>query len=215
MRILKSTTVILKEKIKKGKHIYFKYECFCGSAGETRADYVHKIKSCKKCQFKCTEQILDSNLLWCGTCATIKNKSDFCIRKDGTKRSCKNCEQKYRQKNAEQQKQYCRIWLKDNPERRLLLSAKKRAKVKNLPFNLELKDIIIPDFCPVLNIKLDKNKANGDKTYSPSIDRIDSTKGYTVDNIKVISWRANWLKNNGTLEEFEQLLKYIRGYSKK
>lgn len=30
--------------------------------------------------------------------------------------------------------------------------AKKRAKIKNIPFDIEISDIIIPDVCPVFNI---------------------------------------------------------------
>jgi hypothetical protein len=46
-----------------------------------------------------------------------------------------------------------------------------------------------------------------------SVDRIDNNSGYTKDNIKVISFRANRLKSNGTLEEFEQIVKYLSSNS--
>jgi hypothetical protein len=42
------------------------------------------------------------------------------------------------------------------------------------------------------------------------IDRIDTSKGYLKDNIKVISWRANRLKSDGTLEELEKIVNYMR-----
>lgn len=42
---------------------------------------------------------------------------------------------------------------------------------------------------------------------APSLDRIDSDKGYTRDNTRVISNRANTLKNNMTLEECRLILK--------
>ena len=49
---------------------------------------------------------------------------------------------------------------------------------------------------------------------SPSIDRIDSTKGYTKDNIQIISWRANRIKNDSTPEELMQIATYMRNLTK-
>jgi hypothetical protein len=40
---------------------------------------------------------------------------------------------------------------------------------------------------------------------SMSIDRIDSTKGYTPENTWLICRRANMIKNNATFEEFETI----------
>ncbi len=44
---------------------------------------------------------------------------------------------------------------------------------------------------------------------SPSLDRIDSTKGYTKGNIWVISNRANTLKNDATLSELKLLVERL------
>jgi hypothetical protein len=74
-------------------------------------------------------------------------------------------------------------------------------------FNLELADIVVPTECPVLGIPIipfcGKFAPN-----SPSIDRIDSSKGYTKDNIIVVSFRANCIKNNATVEELEKIYKF-------
>jgi hypothetical protein len=43
---------------------------------------------------------------------------------------------------------------------------------------------------------------------SPSIDRLDSRKGYTPENIVVISHRANTIKGNATPEELRMIAKY-------
>ncbi len=85
-------------------------------------------------------------------------------------------------------------------------SAKKRAKSENLDFSITLGDVVIPEYCPVFNTKLEieKRKSSGIRTprpNAPSLDRIDSTKGYTKDNICVISLRANWIKSDGTSSE--------------
>jgi hypothetical protein len=58
-------------------------------------------------------------------------------------------------------------------------------------------------------MKLEFNTA-GFRETSPSIDRIDSTKGYTPDNIQIISWKANRVKGYATLQELEMLVAYLQ-----
>ena len=65
---------------------------------------------------------------------------------------------------------------------------------------------MIPENCPVLGIPLDSS--SGDNV--PSVDRFDPSKGYTPDNVNVISNRANSLKNNATVEEIEQLYNWVK-----
>lgn len=89
-----------------------------------------------------------------------------------------------------------------------LNQAKRRAAAHGWDFNLTKQDIVIPDTCPVLGIPLLRTDGRLNDS-SPTIDRIDSTRGYTVDNIRVISWRANRLKSDATIEELQQILKYM------
>jgi len=49
------------------------------------------------------------------------------------------------------------------------------------------------------------------KDSSPSLDRIDNTKGYVKGNVAVICYRANWLKNNANVKEIEAILRYMKG----
>lgn len=86
--------------------------------------------------------------------------------------------------------------------------AKRRAKLNGLEFNLTGEDIIIPERCPVLDIKLQHNKTLSDT--SPSLDRIDTNKGYVKGNVMIISFRANRIKNDASLEELEKILKYVK-----
>lgn len=92
-------------------------------------------------------------------------------------------------------------------EKRILARVKSRAKKLTIPFNLEESDISIPDFCPVLGIKLVLlNQGSGYHVDSPSLDRIDPKMGYTKGNVRVISARANLLKNDATAEELRLVL---------
>jgi hypothetical protein len=90
----------------------------------------------------------------------------------------------------------------------MLTRARARAKDKNLEFDLSEEDIIIPATCPVLGIEL----VMGDPTRqaNPSLDRFDNNKGYTRDNIRVISNRANNLKGDASIEELEKIIMYMK-----
>ncbi len=71
----------------------------------------------------------------------------------------------------------------------------------------DLYDLTIPITCPVLDIPLREEKGRQSDN-SISIDRIDSSKGYTPDNIVVVSWKANRLKSNATLDEMKKLVEF-------
>jgi hypothetical protein len=87
---------------------------------------------------------------------------------------------------------------------------KNSAKRRGIPFELtpvDIYDLPLPLRCPILDIPLKYNRGAA-KDDSFSIDRIDSTIGYTRDNIIVISNRANRIKNNGTAEELKLLAEF-------
>ena len=92
---------------------------------------------------------------------------------------------------------------------RLWYSAKKRAKIRNVPFDLSPDDIVIPEFCPVLGIRLSLNRGGGFKASSPSVDRRIPSLGYVKGNIRVISYRANEIKRDASLEELKMLVRFL------
>jgi len=97
-----------------------------------------------------------------------------------------------------------------NPKPYFYKMAKGRAKKHGFAFTITLDDIPdIPTHCPVFGFPLEMNTGEYSPR-APSLDRIDTTKGYEPGNIEFISWRANYLKRNGTLEEFEQLVAHMR-----
>ncbi len=81
-----------------------------------------------------------------------------------------------------------------------------------LEFTITESDLQMIDVCPVLGIPLDWSPS-ARKDNTPSIDRFDSSKGYVPGNVAIISWRANNLKSNGTLDEFKRLVEWMASCS--
>ncbi len=163
----------------------------------------------------------------CYRCKVLKPIEEFYIRKDTNKRrgECAKCYSKrnnerfreyhinYYRNYRKNNKEYLKIsydYRHSNPEKVLLGSAKSRAKRNNLEFNIELSDIIIPEFCPILGLKLEMATGKGPTDNSPSLDRINNDLGYIKGNVRVISFRANSLRKDGTLEEFEKIINDIK-----
>jgi len=110
------------------------------------------------------------------------------------------------QDNSEILKAKQRLYTRNNPEKVLLTQSRIRAKRRGLDHTISIEDIRIPSICPVLGIQLNQG---GNTDSSPSLDRIDSSKGYTPDNVWVISTRANRIKNDATPDELIQLVRAL------
>lgn len=92
------------------------------------------------------------------------------------------------------------------------LSVRNRARKKSIPFTIRKEDIVIPEYCPVLGIKLARNFGEpGPADHSPSVDRILPELGYIPGNIVVISNRANRIKSNATVEELAKVTAWLQG----
>lgn len=91
-------------------------------------------------------------------------------------------------------------YIQNNPEKYMWSVAKQSAKIRNIPFDIVASDIIIPKHCIYLGWELTNiiGEYKGKVPTNASLDRIDSSKGYTKDNIQVISSLANKLKNNAS-----------------
>lgn len=93
--------------------------------------------------------------------------------------------------------------------RRLWGKSRKRAREAGIEFTLQVADIVVPDKCPILGVELMYDKGINDR--KPSLDRIDSSKGYVPGNVRVISWRANYIKGELSPEQIERLYLYTKG----
>jgi len=91
-----------------------------------------------------------------------------------------------------------------------IYDAKSNADKRGIEFNLKRGDVEWVSHCPLLNVELDYSVSSGkNPDFSPSIDRIDSSKGYTKDNVWVISNKANRMKNDGSKNELVAFAKSI------
>lgn len=112
-------------------------------------------------------------------------------------RICKIClkKQKARTRNRKKDRAYDKIYKVKNWETTLLNGCRKRAREKKLEININIEDIKNlskkqKNRCHWFNVKL--NYINKKKyLFKPSIDRIDNKKGYTKDNIILVSYFAN------------------------
>lgn len=89
-------------------------------------------------------------------------------------------------------------------------SAHSRSKRYGVEKKFERDDLrkLYTDTCPVLNIKLSwSNSKLMDN--SPSLDRIDNTKGYVNGNMCIMSQRANRIKSDGTAIEHKLIAKWM------
>lgn len=109
----------------------------------------------------------------------------------------------FRQKENEKSTAYGR----KHPEKTLLSNARARARKENLPFLITEQDVVIPTYCPALNLEL-KRGVKKLTSASPTLDKVIPSLGYVPGNVAVISHRANKLKNDATFEEVAGLYRW-------
>lgn len=134
----------------------------------------------------------------CIECGIEKEFTQFRINRNGKTqyRRCKKC---YHKMNWR--------YFKTHPVKIMVQSAKYRAKRDGLPFSLKESDITIPDVCPVLGYKL----AAGDRhnhDFAPTIDRLKPELGYVAGNIIIVSYWANRIKNDATIDELVRIVNF-------
>ena len=155
----------------------------------------------------------------CSKCKCTKPYTEFPktrTNKDGHSYLCTDCNRasskKYRELNKDR--------YYENQKRRrldegvfvsqLFYNIKTRAKKKGLEVDITreylLETLRATDYkCTVTGVEFNRyssgrNKANA---FKASIDRIDSSKGYTKDNIRWVCWAVNQMKADRTDEEFK------------
>ena len=148
---------------------------------------------------------------YCKLCTNTKNKEGEYYKKFGAIRKEKIHNDPVFKAKINKQKQESRL---RNIPSVLLKSCKDRALKKGLEFNLTLEDIVIPDMCPILLQPIVQGNKDNYK-FSPSVDRIDNTKGYIKGNVQIISMKANTIKNSATIEELILFAEWVNKTFKK
>lgn len=158
---------------------------------------------------------------YCSKCKTTKPVDDFQVlrsAKDGRHSWCSLCYNAYRREKGYNSKyrsaDYSRSRRAWDPHRKtirgrasvLLSSAMKRAISKDLEFDLDLDWVaekLDPMVCEATGITLSMEIPDGHRIgrRSPSLDRIDSTKGYTKDNTQITCVMYNQAKSDSCHED--------------
>lgn len=160
----------------------------------------------------------------CSSCGRDLPLASFGVdkrAKSGRKRVCKDChnDQNRRRyhRDVDRAREYHRKKRRGyysesrdfDPVRWMLDLCRNRARREGIPYSLTRDDLIIPERCPVLGLRL-RRPGEGQAEDSPSIDRIVPERGYVSGNVAVISMRANRLKNDGSAEEHERIAAWMR-----
>ena len=136
---------------------------------------------------------------FCYTCNQLFDVAYFGRSKIGTggyTSACKAC------RKIKSKKDFAR----QSHEYKIYYRAKGRAKKEDVPFDIELGDIIIPEICPVFGVPF----IYGHHDWTASIDRLEPSLGYVKGNVYIISNRANRLKNDATLDELAKIFAYVQ-----
>lgn len=84
----------------------------------------------------------------------------------------------------------------------MIRNTKFTAKRRGHEFNLHYSDFQLPEYCPLLGVKLTfRSESDGNDPFHASLDRIDNSKGYIKGNVIVLSKIANAMKNSANFEE--------------
>ena len=155
----------------------------------------------------------------CSKCKQEKELTEFPktkTNKDGLSYLCFDCNRAvtkfYREKHADRYYENQRQKREEEPAfiSQLLYNTKTRANKKKLEYNLTFDFVqkLLKDSgykCAItgleMNLKSDSRKRAN--PFKCSLDRIDSSKGYTEDNVQFVCWAVNQMKAERTKEELK------------
>ena len=158
-----------------------------------------EICTCVQClkteEFGIAQLFYPTNKSRCRTCILFNAKKN---------KKVKTPEQK--EKNAK----VAKVYYTNNLMRIRFNAAKDRARKSGLEFTITeelIIDLILRQNyrCAISTVVFD----NTNEKYTPSLERIDSSKGYTVDNVMWVCAMVNYMKNDYTTEDFQDMVMKI------
>lgn len=188
----------------------------CGQAkAPTRENYIFKFPNrdemildriCRKCR----EAILtiSSNKRVCRKCGRGKPATNkyFLTNRGVLLYTCKICSHAPSILASKK-------WIKKHPrqawESKVCSMAKGRARKYGFAYEEQTVNNLVISYiegslCPCCSTPMKG------KNRWPSIDRIHSERGYVKDNVSIICYRCNVLKKNGTIFDFENIVRYMK-----
>lgn len=143
----------------------------------------------------------------------VKNRQGYLVSE--TERQCTNCRSMF--PNTSKTVTLCpacntaRV-KSQSAENKMLARAKARSRQSGIECTITLEDIKIPETCPILGIPLVCHSGTpGGRENSPALDRKDNSKGYTPDNVLVISHMANMMKSSASPEMLQRFGQWAVG----
>lgn len=135
--------------------------------------------------------------------------------RNGLSYVCKKCQAKEQKERREQMLETDTL---DYLLKKRLYDALNRGKLKNMYCDIDLEFMRElwnkqKGKCALTGIQMTTDK-HGRTNTNVSIDRIDSTKGYTKDNVQLVCSVINFMKSNLKLSDFEYYCKAIVDYKK-
>ena len=161
----------------------------------------------------------------CSKCKIIKPLTEFNktkTNKDGLSYLCKDCNREtarsYRERNHTRyyENQKARrseenVFISQNLYNLTTRASKKGLEVTvTQEFLLELLKASEYKCCVTgLTMNLETHHRKKANPFKASLDRIDSSRGYTEDNVQWVCWSVNQMKSDKTKEEFEFWIKTL------
>jgi hypothetical protein len=150
----------------------------------------------------------------CNTCdETLPANSDhFYQKKSGILSSeCRDC---FRQRSSRNQKARHHAGGVDYHLSYILRGVRVRARKGGLTYNLDaafLKTLLEKQhgLCAISGVPLTFTKGQGHIYTNASVDRIDSAKGYTKDNVQLVANQVNTMKSNLSIDQLIDWCKFV------